>query len=95
MKYEAHITIEPVFDERLAEFTNLCKLYGFRAAKLLMQKTRADTATRSSRDSFCTGHGNDYDEILLRGRKLVNALRQIGMIVWRFKIEEILLDERY
>lgn len=40
MYYESHITVEPVFDERLDRFSELCDGRGFRPAKLMMKKRK-------------------------------------------------------
>lgn len=93
--YEAHITIEPVFDERLELFQTLCKTEGFKAAKLLMQKNREASPERSNKDTFCTGHGQNYDLVLGRIDRLVAKLRENGFAVWRDKIEAVLLDRKY
>lgn len=94
MKYECHITIEPVFDERLTQFQILAEDQGFRVAKLLLQKTRRETAERSNKDSFCTGHSNEYPDIFERMHALRKNLLAQGFKVWRYKIEQILLDVR-
>lgn len=95
MKYEAHITIEPVFDERLTEFQNICGRYGFKAADLIMQKSRKDTPTRSSRDTFCTGWGNDSSILKTVTEGLVSDLIDRRFSVWRYKVEETLFDKRF
>ncbi len=92
--YEAHVTIEPVFGERFDEFERCCKPYKFKPAELLLQKARLATPERSNKDSFCTGHGKDYDEILQRTNDLVGTLKAAGFEVWRHKIEGIVLDVR-
>lgn len=94
MTFEAHITIEPVFGEKFNLFEACCKPYQFRPAELLLQKTRVGTPQRSTRDSFCTGHGVEYGELLTKTKHLVEDLRACGFSVWRYKIEEILIDVR-
>ncbi len=94
MSFEAHVTIEPVFDERFDCFEALCKAVNFKPAHLLMQKSRAMTAIRSDKDTFCTGHDVNYDFLLTRLLGLVAALKAEGFGVWRYKIEGILLDVR-
>jgi hypothetical protein len=92
--YEAHVTTEPVFDERFDVFTSTATRYGFKPAKLLLQKRASDTPERSSKDSFCTGRGKDYNELRKRAEDLVYALNTAGIKVWRYKIESVLLDIR-
>lgn len=90
--YESHVTIEPVFGERLELFAQVCSTYKFKAAKLLMQKDRADTPERSNKDTFCTGHANNYDDLHKRMTELRIALTALRFAVWRYKIEAVLLD---
>ncbi len=93
--YEAHVTIEPVFGERLQEFAQISKKFGFHVAELLMQKRKEDTPERSAKDSFCTGRSISRSDIEYRADKLVDALLLAGFQVWRHKIEETLSDSRY
>lgn len=92
MTYESHITIEPVFGERFTAFESITAEYKFKPAELLMMKLREATALRSNKDSFCTGHGVEMNEITNRTVHLVSALRSAGFDVWRYKIEQILVD---
>ncbi len=93
--YEAHVTVDPVFDDRLKRFEQIAKLHGFRVANLLMQKRKVDTPERSVNDSFCTGRSISYSDIKDRMLALLEALREDGFRVWRYKIESTLLDSRY
>lgn len=93
--YESHITIEPVFEERLELFRETCRKWNFRAADLLMQKRKVETPMRSDKDTFCTGRGKDFDELKEQMLQLVSELREQGFAVWRQKIEAVLLDERF
>lgn len=93
--YEAHVTVEPVFEDRLEQFRIICHDYKFHVANLLMQKRKGDTEERSKNDSFCTGRGISYTDIEKRMLALVARLGKEGFKVWRFKIESTLLDSRY
>ncbi len=93
--YEAHVTIEPVFDERHACFTAICNKYDFHVATLLMQKRKTATPTRSLNDAFCTGRSISYSDIEDRMLLLVEELSTLGFDVHRYKIESTLLDSRY
>lgn len=93
--YEAHVTVEPVFEERLEQFKIICRDYKFHVASLLMQKRKSDTEERSKNDSFCTGRGISYTDIEKRMLALVDRLGKEGFKVWRYKIESTLLDSRY
>jgi hypothetical protein len=92
--YESHITIEPVFNERLELFRELCKDYGFQAADLLMQKKRENKPERSDKDTFCTGRGRDFNALKARMHRLVAQLEDHDYSVWREKIEAVLYDRR-
>ena len=93
--FEAHVTIEPVYEERLAKFTELCKERKFHVATLVMQKRKEDTPERSKFDSFCTGHGKDGEELKSRMFALLDELKAEGYQIWRYKIEVVPLDSRY
>lgn len=92
--YEAHITIEPVFDERLQLFNSCCRIYDFRAAELIMKKRKLDTPERSTYDTFATGRDKDFNNLKARMEDLVALLKDEDFAVWRFKLEATLLDER-
>lgn len=92
--FEAHVTIEPVFDEKLELASELAKNSKFKIASLLMQKREADTPTRSMYDTFMTGHSKDLQDIQSRIKTLVEALRANGYVVWRYKIEDTVMDSR-
>lgn len=92
--YECHITIEPVFNERLDEFKEICLKYKFKAADLLFQKRKTDTPERSSKDSFCTSRSKGFDEMKTRMESLTSELTFNNFSVWRRKIEAVLLDEK-
>ena len=93
--YESHLTIEPVFEEDLAVVQALCKYHQFRTADLLMQRRAEDTPERSRFDTFCTGRSYDLMDLKLRTMHLVALLQDEGFKVWRYKIEETILDSRY
>jgi len=92
--FECHITVEPVFDERLEEFRQIAKQYAFRVADLLMKKRKSDTEERSKNDTFCTGRSASYSDINTRMLALVDKLNESGFKVWRYKIENTLVDMR-
>lgn len=92
--YESHITVEPIFDERLDQFKVLCKQHGFKAADLLMQKRKEDTPERSRYDTFCTGRATTQTDLHNRMMSLLGLLQREGFKVWRYKIEHAILDSR-
>jgi hypothetical protein len=92
--FESHVTIEPVFEARLEEFKILCARFGFKPAKLLMQKRAVDTPERSKSDTFCTGHSKTYADLEKRMLGLLIVLQAEGFKIWRYKIEDCILDSR-
>src|SRR6266568_417432 len=90
--FECHITIEPVFDERLELFRQIAARYDFRIAELLMKKSRDDSVKRSIYDSFCTGRSGVYDKLVADMQCLIRDLQDSKFIVYRYKIENTLLD---
>jgi len=92
--YEAHITIDPVFDERRAFAGDLAAQNNFRLAKLIMRKREADDEQPAQDDTFMTGHGTDLDDIRDRTRAVVKRLQVFGFKVRRYKIEDTILDSR-
>jgi len=93
--YEAHVTVEPVFEDRFQAYVEACAKHRFRPAKFFMQKRKSDTQERSKDDAFCTGRGIAYVELLDRTLRLVAGLTAAGFKVWRYKIESTLIDSRY
>jgi UDP-2,3-diacylglucosamine pyrophosphatase LpxH len=93
--YECHVTIEPVFTKtRMDELGVICYKHGFMIAKLFMQKREEDTLERSKYDTFVTGHRHDFEQMKLRMTELIEECKASGFKVWRYKIEEIVLDSR-
>lgn len=91
---EAHVTIEPVFDDKLVEAKKIAEDHGFKIAHLLMKKREIDTEERSSKDTFMTTHSKSLDDIVFRTSMVVQELRASGFKVWRYKIEDIVLDSK-
>ena len=89
--YECHITVAPVFGANLEQFKAICEPHGFKVAKLLMQKDLSD----SKKDSFCTGHSQSYLDLYSRMYELILTLKAAGFVVWRYKIEDCMLDSRH
>lgn len=92
--YECHITIAPVFENMLQTATNVGSMYGFKVAKLLMQKREADTPARSMYDTLMTSHHKDYDILQKRMIECIQHLQSFRFQVYRYKIEDILIDSR-
>lgn len=93
--YEAHITIEPVFDEQLFKFSERCLDYGFQVSEFMLQKRLADTPERSKYDLFCTARDRSLEKIEIRMLSLLKDLRADGFKIWRYKIEDTIHDSRH
>jgi hypothetical protein len=92
--YEAHVTIEPVFDKDLTFVKAFASTHHFKLADLLMKKREVDTEERSSKDTFMTSHSKNLEEITERTKSVVKGLVASGFKVWRYKIEDTVLDSR-
>ena|ERR1700742_453338 len=92
--FECHITVEPVFGEYLDKLKLIATPHKFHVADLLMRKRLEDTPERSQFDTFLTGRGPDYEELESRMHCCINDVELEGYKVWRYKIENTLLDVR-
>lgn len=92
--YECHVTIEPIFDDLLEQAKALALEHKFKIATLLMKKREEDTEQRSQYDTFMTSNGKSLNEMKDNVIKLVTNLREKGFKVWRYKIEDTILDSR-
>lgn len=92
--FESHITIEPVFSERLELANQIAEKHGFRVADLLMMRDRDSTEKRSNKDTFMSARDNSYKKISEATINLVLDLQKNGFQVWRYKIEDTLIDSR-
>lgn len=93
--YESHITIKPVFDERLEYAKGIATHFGFKMAELLMKKREEENPSISPYDTFMTGHDEDYENLLFRMKELIGALHFEEFYVFRYKIESVVLDSRF
>lgn len=92
--FEAHVTVEPIYGVRLQTFEAIANHYGFRVADLLMKKRPDDTPERSQFDTFCTGRSKFYADLHLRTINLIKSAQENSIRVWRYKIENTILDVR-
>lgn len=92
--YEVHVTIDPVFDARREVADAIAKSHGFKLAKLIMRKKEAEGETPAQDDTFMTGHGQDYEDMVDRTTRLVKFLQHNDFVVRRYKIEDTLADSR-
>ena len=91
--FESHVTIEPVTGERLDEFKNIARNWAFRVADLIMIKPGVGE-TPSSRDSFATCRHKNYAAIEDMTAGLIHDLQAAGFDVWRYKIEDTVMDSK-
>ena len=92
--FESHVTIEPVYGERLEELQIIALKYKFRVAELLMQKRKEDTPERSKNDTFCSSRSSSYKDLYNRMIELCVALNKNHYKVWRYKIEDVVIDSK-
>jgi hypothetical protein len=94
--YEAHVTLEPVYEDspKAAVLRRIAVKFDFRVADLLMKKRSIDTPERSMFDSFLTTRHPDFDVVKARVFCAVTALKDEGFDVWRFKIEDTVMDSQ-
>ena len=92
--YECHVTVEPVFDEQLANLKTIARSFGFRVASLLMQKRAEDSPERSKYDTFMTATAKNYENLQESMIQLIKALQVARYTVWRYKIVDTVIDSR-
>lgn len=90
--YECHVTIEPVFDLRLDKLKEIAEQFDFKVADLLLKKRESDTLERSQFDTFMTARSNDRQALILDMTQLITKLKKFGYNVWRYKIEDVIID---
>lgn len=93
--FEAHVTIEPVFGERLKTLKAISEEHGFKVATLLMKKEAEDSSEPSRTDTFTTGRSASLKELTMNTQSLVKCLQSVGFQVWRYKIESTIVDSKY
>ena len=94
--FEVHVTVEPFSNDEDIEYAdNIAKSFGFRRAKLLMQKRPEDTPERSKFDTFFTGHYDSAEIAHNMMGNFISRMREANFKVWRGKIEHIIHDEHF
>lgn len=92
--FESHITIEPVFGDDQERASVIAREFGFRLADLLMRRRKEDTPSRSKFDTFMTTRATKFQDISERTQDCVRKLQENGFAVWRYKIEDTLVDSK-
>lgn len=87
--YEIHLTLSPVPEGERYALASLVAPLGFKLAKLLMARD-----TPSTIDTFITAHTKTYGNALVSLARGIEALRNAGHTVYRYKVERIELDSR-
>ena len=88
--FEAHITTDPIQEDKIEETRAWLKDMGFKIAPLIMLKT----GEKHSADSFISCRDTDFENISLRVLAVVLFLQKAGIHVRRYKIENTLVDSR-
>lgn len=79
----------------LEKVKGIARDHGFKVAELLMQRRKADTQERSKDDTFCTARSKSYEDIHNRTVGLIVDLKAAGFKVWRYKIEDTIMDSKH
>lgn len=91
--HEVHVTVEPPKDELQLQVLKLnAQRHGFRLADLVMVRHREATEQRSNRDAFMTLRCSDLAVACAAVEAVVRDLRNLGFAVWRYKIEDTIVD---
>lgn len=90
--YECHITIEPVFDDRLSALKMVAGFFDFKVADLLMYKKAISDQEPSRKDTFLSGRSDTFEDLEYRMKNLLYSLKVSRFAIWRYKIELVLLD---
>lgn len=88
--YEIHVTIDPVYGEKLEHFKYLAEIFRFKVANLIKQNGQPN-----DRDQFATSHTDTLAKATERTRHFVDSLRNADFNVRRYKVEQIILDSKY
>lgn len=92
--YEAHVTVDPVFEDRLSRLKETCRTCGFRVADLIMRKGPNGPDEKANEDSFATARSDEWEDIRERTMTLVKFLKFNRFTVRRYKIELAIVDSK-
>lgn len=92
--YEAHVTVEPVFGDRLEALKKLASHHGFRVADLIMKKSPEGEETSSQKDSFCSAKSFQLTDLTARMQSFLLALTWSGFTLYRYKVEYAVIDSK-
>lgn len=88
--FEAHVTLDPVGEDRYEDLEIIAKNCQFRVAEFLYKKSGAVAHP----DDFLTGRSDSYSILASRLLSLLYALDLEGFTIQRYKIENTLVDAR-
>lgn len=95
MTYECYVTLAATSADRMLAAKILAEQHAFEIHWPGHRDRRAaPTATHSVDDSFMVGTGADQRELTGRMGALIKALQASGVPVYRYKIEQVILDSR-
>ncbi len=92
--YECHITVDPVFKDKLDILIAQAGNQYFRVADLVMLKEDGSSKV-STKDAFLTGRHEDFNILYERMHELIRCLKWWGFTIRRYKIEKTILDSKY
>ncbi len=80
--YEAHITLEPIFDEQREMLVALYRDYGFHVAELLIRRRQNDLPECFRDGSFATGRSKTLEDLKGRMLALMDELTRQALNAW-------------
>lgn len=84
--YECHITTEVIPHDKREQFDKDCKEFGFWASDWKL----ADTSLKF----FATSRDTDLENMRLRMDGLMRLIKSRGIMIWRYKIEDTIIDSK-
>lgn len=88
--FEAHITIDPITETKHKFVERLASVYNFRLAPLYIMKT----GEQHESDAFLSARSNSLSTLIGDVKGMVTVLKNNGIGVRRYKIEDTLIDSR-
>lgn len=92
--FEAHVTLDPVFGNTREHAADIAKRHGFKLADLIMRKREGGPSVPHAEDTFMTARSVTWEDIRVRTIRVVEALRDSGFSVRRYKVENTLVDSK-
>lgn len=92
--YECHITIEPVFEDRLIQLQEVASTHSFKVANLILRKSHSDPGIPAQDDTFCSAKSDNLETLRAQMLLMLENLMAFGYKILRYKIESIVIDSK-